>query len=480
MTSPQSTFLRRAKTAFAQRNPNVGTPGLLFILALSTIPLGVLIFFVWRFSLPVPIVDQWHFVPLLMMADDGTLTLSDIWAQHNEHRIPVSRLILIPLAMLTNWTIAFEIGLNVLCGVAIFVVYSAITLRAANQLRLLNVVRIVPFIAFAILSVNQTLNWLVGYQVAILLCVLAAVGSVAMLGGERLGPVKFGIAILLATISTYSFGSGAVCWIAAAPVLLARPGTWQRILFFRLIPWATAGTCVIWFYFWDYQEDLFTVAAAPQLFSRNLPLMIEYTFVYLGKFVYARDVTGAAICGAVGIAIQTIGFIVAMVHWKKLAFALAPIYALSLFAIGNALLTASGRAAFFPMETLLLSGRYNSFSMLLWLSVFVSVAFLLAKVTTRNPADAALIRASVWVTGASFVLLVALAVSTAITSYAVFGTISSNREAWRKSGELLVAGETDHEADAVLCWCGIVDPDHRKEIMEEYIPFLREKGMAGF
>lgn len=51
------------------------------------LPIVFLCTLVHSFGVNVPFWDDWEMVPLFQKYDAGNLTLSDLLAQHNEHRI---------------------------------------------------------------------------------------------------------------------------------------------------------------------------------------------------------------------------------------------------------------------------------------------------------------------------------------------------------------------------------------------------------
>jgi len=88
-------------------------------LLLSAIPLIVLVVSIAAFAVDVPIADQWALVPLLEKSYAGRLSLRDLWAQHNEHRLLFPRLLMLGLAHLTGWNTAYELGANVVFSAVI-------------------------------------------------------------------------------------------------------------------------------------------------------------------------------------------------------------------------------------------------------------------------------------------------------------------------------------------------------------------------
>src|SRR5450830_314885 len=68
---------------------------------LAMIPLLYLVRLCVRHYVDVPYMDQWELLPRLDRMDAGTLTLRDLWIQHNEHRPMFPVLVMLGLAKLS-------------------------------------------------------------------------------------------------------------------------------------------------------------------------------------------------------------------------------------------------------------------------------------------------------------------------------------------------------------------------------------------
>ena len=75
------------------------------VIAVLFLPLAFTFSFVYKFGITIPYWDQWELVPLLEKMHNHTLTLADLWAQHNEHRIIFPKILMMLLARLSNWNI---------------------------------------------------------------------------------------------------------------------------------------------------------------------------------------------------------------------------------------------------------------------------------------------------------------------------------------------------------------------------------------
>src|SRR5712672_382899 len=143
---------------------------------LAAVPLLILIWVVARYAIDVPYLDQWDLVPLIDKMYQGQLTVHDLWMQFNEHRIFFPKLIMLGLARLTHWNIRYESAVSVLLAMAVFLVL-ACQIRASarvfggRQLRWA-----LPACSLVAFSVSQYENFLWGWQLGLLLGLLASLG----------------------------------------------------------------------------------------------------------------------------------------------------------------------------------------------------------------------------------------------------------------------------------------------------------------
>ena len=69
------------------------------------------LFWVTKSSMNLPLVDEWVMVPVL--TGHEPVTLSWIWSQHNEHRLPLIRLFLLGVYELGGCDFRSGVWLNV-------------------------------------------------------------------------------------------------------------------------------------------------------------------------------------------------------------------------------------------------------------------------------------------------------------------------------------------------------------------------------
>ena len=249
---------------------------------LSIIPAMVLGILILKYSVNVPIQDQWHIASIFKKINEGTITFSDLIAQHNESRKIFPRLIFITLAYLTNWNIKYEMLVIFLlaCIVALNIYYlNRLTLGISPVKALL-----IAFISnIFIFSPIQYENWLWGIQIVVFIPITCITTSI-LIGYSRLHPTaKFLICMTLATISTFSYANGLLSWVVVLPVLaLAKlktdseffPNKWLYLL------WIFGFTINISLYFYNYHQPISNPGLAAGL---KYPYQtLQYFLAFLG------------------------------------------------------------------------------------------------------------------------------------------------------------------------------------------------------
>lgn len=337
--------------------------------ALSALPLLFLLACYCCFSHNLPYLDQWEFVPFLEKAFTGSLSFHDFWAQHNEHRILFPRLIMLGLAWLTDWNIYWELMVNVILGVGILGLAWAQMRRSAAALNKQAEPWLLPLFSMLLLALTQWQNWFLGWQLQEWLNLLCAWGMTLALTGSRLSGWRLFIAAILALVGTYSFANGMLLWPLGLGLIVLQPHPGIRRPVLAAI-WAILSIAVIASYLWNYHTPPYHPDPWNALFQ---PMdLAVYFFKFLGQPVISFHGGGAAIAGALGLAIW--GALL-LRCWKKGLSSLAylPWLALGLYSIGSALVTGTARAPFGTDQAM--SSRYVTVANPLWIAVVVLLWF---------------------------------------------------------------------------------------------------------
>ena len=218
--------------------------------------------------------DEWNWVELMRRSSGGSLTLGDLWAQHNENRMLFPNLIALILGNITGVSdIAFMyLG-------AILLVAGVLLLIVGCRGDLLKYpLAYVPAI-FLFFSLAQYENTLWAFQFAWFLIVACICGVLVLLTPPRLRLWRLFVSIALGIVASYSSLAGLTIWPAGLVALL-RPAIPTRLR----IAWFAAGGLVTAFYLYGLK---FASIGGPPLsgFLDRLPTALSGFLVAVGSVV---------------------------------------------------------------------------------------------------------------------------------------------------------------------------------------------------
>lgn len=358
---------------------------------LALAPLAYLVCVVVRYGIDVPFWDQWDLVPLLDKMYRGELAFSDLWAQHNGHRLLFPQLIMLGLARLTAWNILYELSVNIALALGVFAVLVHQIRTTERSLGVVGLHWAIPASSLIVFSISQYQNWLWGYQIAMPLTLLAVVGGIVLLSGPAFRWRRFAAAALLGIVATYSFASGVLFWpIGLGILLVVTRGRKERKA--SIATWLLVSLLTLGFYLWHYQRPA-SDSALSLMFDMPLTY-VSYVLKYLGSICaqyYRSPLPGQQADGDLALvsgllAMFALGWAGGMLMWPKIAGfrVLLPYLAMTVYSLGTAMMTGVGRVGMGGDEAL--ECRYCTMVVPLWVSL---VVFLLLLVLDGNPsADA--------------------------------------------------------------------------------------------
>jgi hypothetical protein len=426
----------------ASAAPRSWLPALGAVLAAAA-PLVVLVVLVWRDHVDVPQWDQWRFPDLLASFEHGELTLRDLAAQHNEHRILFPRLIVLGLASLSRWNISLELAANLVLACALFAVAAWETARRTESLGRGITAALVVLDSLLVFSLTQWENWLWGMEMAVFLNALAVVAAFAALAApdaRRIDATRLGAAIAAGVVATYSFANGLLVWPIGAAVI----GFAARRARAALAAWLAAGAAVFLAYFRGYETPAHTV---PWTLLQKPVKHLGYALSYLGAPVayfdrFASQLAGAAGLLALGYAAWRLG--------RSLASRSSLLFygALAGYAVASAAITAVGRIEISGPGSSMTS-RYITFGNLLWLAVVALLSLAAFGDSRGSRSDR---RAEPVVAAALLALLAGCLVASSVAAEPWF---ARQYEKLAPARAALLASEPERVPDEVLlrlCW----------------------------
>ena len=349
----------------------------------ALVPMIHVTYLVRHYGVEVPTLDDWEMAPLIVKAHTGQLTFVDIFAQQQEARTVLPKLIFILSAARGHWDVRDQMMLSViscwLTAAGIFV------LLLRSQLNLAAVAICFWLAVLSIFSPAQYELWIFASGFPSFLPALFLVTGLVAIGARLSTGWKFFICAVLAAASSFTLPHGLLAWGLTFPALLLmqRVPRWRIWLSFWLGACAVCSTI----YFWGYQRPAYLPAFAPSVSP------LEYVLFVLeflgGSLAYsAKDQAGlaASAFGALQLALYLLVMVLALRRFQDRAFLakIVPWFALGLYSLGSAFLAALGRVGF--GATYALASRYVTFSLYLTVAVIALLAIISCEIMKSRPA----------------------------------------------------------------------------------------------
>jgi hypothetical protein len=330
----------------------------------AALPVPILVWLDVKRAILAPFLDEFNLVPLIHKLLAHTLTFSDLMAQHNEHRLFFPQLLMLTMADISHWAIAWEIAASSLFAVLSTLLIIQLLRQTFPDQTLLRRALIVLF-SWIVLSPAQFENWLWGWQVQWLMTVLALLVVVAVLSPPKaLSWKHLAIAAAAATVADYSLASGVLAWVVGLIVLFCR-GESAR----RKWVWTTAAVLIAAPYYYHYHS---TSNGSLSYAVKHLFTLIEYTVVYLGGPLAHFNLNAAKAFGALELVVFLAAAVYIGLRRRAELARLGPWIGIALFAGAGAVLTGEGRLKLGLYQAL--ASRYVTISLLFLVATIVIAA----------------------------------------------------------------------------------------------------------
>jgi hypothetical protein len=298
--------------------------------------------------------DQWDSLIRCHEYQTGDLTMSKLWAPHDEHRIFFARLLMIGTAVLTNGNAVADMYVSEFLLFLTFLTFLAACRQQWSPRRAMW--SAVP-IAFLLLSLRQWQSMLWGFHVSFVMVILFV--ALTFLCLSRVRNERYVVALLwaglAATLASFSSLQGIFAWPVGLGQLLLAPLT--RRLKIRLAAiWGVLGVgeWAVYFYGWHHPSHKPTIG-----FSW------EYLLTAVGNALCCRRAWALPV-GAVLVLLSAAMIVVVARRrqWKEQSFWLA------IMAFSAVTMTAItiGRASYGLEHAM--SSRYATYPLLLVIAVF--------------------------------------------------------------------------------------------------------------
>jgi hypothetical protein len=192
--------------------------------------------------------DEWEMIPLLVKQSAGTLTFSDLFAQHNEHRILFPRVAMLTLGGLTRYNTVAEMffSWSLICMTALLI-FHAYQKRFPSSARARFLLTFLP-VSILLFSFRQYESILWGFTNQIYLMTFGVVATFVLLDRSKKADSWFIFSVLSAVVASFSFLVGLAAW----PVGLVQLSVSRRKGDPRMALWCLAGALITMSYFYGF------------------------------------------------------------------------------------------------------------------------------------------------------------------------------------------------------------------------------------
>jgi hypothetical protein len=374
---------------------------LLWLAAL--IPIIRLAWLVRHYGVEVPMLDDWEMPRLIVGAHLGHLQFADLFAQQQEGRTVLPKLIFILSAAGDHWDVRDQMMLSVVicwltaAGIFFLLLRSGLQLKALALCFWLAVLVIFSTAQFEVLLLASGFPSFL--PALFIVCSLVTITTTWPMVW------KFLICVALAMASSFTLPNGLLAWGLTFPILFVshRVPRWRLWISLWLIACALCATI----YFWDYHKPLHFPPFAPALSPLRY---LHFILIFLGGgLAYSckeHPSAAATAFGAFALAIYcfALGYAVRFPERTSLA-KLTPWLALGAYSIGSAILAAMGRISYGPEFAL--ASRYVAFSNYLIVTAIVLVGILSAGMVQAGTSS----RRRLWIGAICSILTLAFLVS---------------------------------------------------------------------
>jgi len=339
----------------------------LALLLLVCIPIPVIFLFIFRFGVNVLYWDQWRIVPILARYLNGTLQFSHLFEGIVEQREFFGTVITLVTARLTHYNTCVEMYVNACILLLSFCVVLASLKERAPLVG--NLFFLAP-ISYLMLGPNQIANILYGAGLSWVLVHTCAIASLYFLYSATKQPARrkatctLIVAMLLATVATFSLSMGMCVWFAGCFLAGRRPRP-------VIGSWAALGLLESLFYF-HTPAFLAQMLAKPLAGAASLPAANHVGYLSFFPLFLGSAVTGRFNSLAWGISLLSLSavclaLLYAYGQWRQNALWLS----ILLFATCATLLIFVGRVCARADLAEGLAHRYKIFAILIVASLYM-------------------------------------------------------------------------------------------------------------
>jgi hypothetical protein len=344
--------------------PTLAVIGLTVLAILPAIQMWLWVSSNW---VPLPYWDEWH-TPGSQFESwyRGTLTLREMFSQHNESRNFFPRLLYFTLLHFGGWDVRKEMRVVFfgVCALCLLLLHLLRRTPGSSAISTLVGWSIMTFLCFAPV---QARNFLYGIEIETFFPGFALLVVAALNLSELNFPTKALANLALAFVATYTFANGMLLWVLAWPL----PSPHERLRWRGRLPWIAlyfvAGVLSVGAYFVNYHRPENHPEFAS--ISSRLVDLAHYIILWSGNY-FAGEFVGPFCLGII-VLIFFIGAVSCSLWtiWQTRDWrTFYPWLLLAAFASATVVITAVGRVGFGVHQAL--DNRYVAFSRFFYIALF--------------------------------------------------------------------------------------------------------------
>jgi hypothetical protein len=366
----------------------------------ALLPMIHLTYLVRHYGVEVPTLDDWEMAPLIVKAHTGQLHFADIFAQQQEGRTILPKLIFVLSAADGHWDVRDQMMISVVsCWLSAAGLFF---LLRRSGLGLIAVAICFWLTVLSVFSPAQVELWIFASGFPSFLPALFLVAALVTVTSQISTGAKFVICAILAAASSFSLPHGLLAWGLMFPALLVggRVPRWR----WWLGLWLCLCACCSFFYFWDYEKPGYLPSFAPAAVSlfEYVRFILEFLGGGLAYLSKGHEGGTAAVFGLIQLIIFFLALACAMRRWRDRTFLakLVPWFALGFYSLGSAFLAALGRVGYGAQYAL--ASRYVTFSVYLTVAVIALVAIIATEILRTRGSN----RTRVWICATCALLII--------------------------------------------------------------------------
>lgn len=349
------------------RGINVRVLAVVLLGAVGVLPALVMWHWISTNWVPIPTWDEWY-TPGSQFVSwcRGTLTISELFSQHNESRKFFPRLVYFAFAAVGGWDVRKEMR-------AIFILVCILCILLLLLLRRTPGATPVSTCLGSALMVSlcfapvQVENFLYGLQGEAFFPGAAVVAAAAL----NLSRVSFCKKVLcnaiLAFMATYTFANGMLVWALAWPLAAINESTPRRSQIRCYVTYAVVGAISIGCYFIGYHRPSYHPELASVIGS--FWELLHYLVLWVGRY-FASDFGDPLIVGIMALLLfaGAVGFAFEAIRRRGDWRSFYPWLLIGAYACATGAITGVGRLGFGVQQAL--DTRYVAFSLFFYIALF--------------------------------------------------------------------------------------------------------------